>query len=431
MDAVISAGGKGTRLGELTREIPKCLVPVAGRPLLALQLEELARNGIKKAWLLTGHLAEQIDEFLIREKIPIEVETLREKEALGTAGGLAGLRGRVDEDFLFLYGDLVLCLDLGRMRAFHEGAGAAVSLLAHPNSHPRDSDLLLVRRDGRVTGILRKSEARQGWQPNLVNAGLYILSPELLDSIEGGAKRDFEKDVLPRYIEAGRAFAYRTTEYIKDMGTPGRLAEVGEALRTGAVEARRLSNRQRAIFLDRDGTINEFAGLVSEPGQLRLLPGAAEAIRRINESKFLCFIVSNQPAAARNLCDVEGIETIHRKLETLLGESGAFVDDIRYCPHHPDRGYPEENPALKIDCDCRKPKPGMLFDLAARYNIDLAASYLVGDTSVDVMTAHNAGTRSLLVASGMKEEPPKYDARADLRVSDLAEAVGAILGGRV
>ncbi len=428
MDAVIAAGGKGTRLGELTREIPKCLVPVAGKPLLGLQLDELARNGIGKAWLLTGHLGDSVDEYVKAYEGPVEVESIRETEPLGTGGSLAALAGAFDEAFAFLYGDLVLSLDLAKMRAFHDRSGATVTMLAHPNSHPYDSDLILAGPGGRVSGILRKSEERSGWQPNLVNAGLYIVSPELPAAIRPGVRQDFEKDILASHISAGRAYAYRTSEYVKDMGTPERLAQTEGALASGAVEARRLSSRQKAIFLDRDGTINEFAGLIHEPDQLRLLPGAAEAIKRINDSRYLCFIVSNQPAAARGLCDVADIETINHKLETLLGREGAFVDDIRYCPHHPDRGYPEENPALKIDCECRKPKAGMLTDLAARYNVDLGASYMIGDTSVDVATALAAGTKSILVSSGMKEEPPKYDARPDLAVADLGAAVDAILG---
>jgi histidinol-phosphate phosphatase family protein len=430
MDAVIAAGGKGTRLGELTREIPKCLIEVAGRPLLSLQLEELSRSGIRKVWLLTGHLGEQVEGYVRNNEQPVEVEIIREEAPLGTGGGLASLAGRIEEPFVFLYGDLVLSLDLGRMRAFHDRSGAEVTMLGHPSSHPGDSDLILEGEGGRVLGISRKSRERGAWLRNLGNAGLYILPPDLPASIERDARRDFEKEVLPPYIETGSAFVYRTTEYVKDMGTPERLAEAGEAIGTGAAEARRLSNRQRAIFLDRDGTINEFVGLVSRPEQLRLIKGAAAAIRRINRSSYLCFVVSNQPAAARNLCDLADIETINRKMETLLGEEGAFIDDIRFCPHHPDKGYPEENPALKIECGCRKPKPGMLLELAERYNIDLGESYLIGDTSVDVMTAANAGTRSILVASGMKEEIPKFDARPGLRAADLGEAVGAILDER-
>lgn len=429
MDAVISAGGRGTRLGTLARELPKCLVPVAGKPILLRQLEELERSGIRKAWLLTGHLGELIEDFAASRSWPFELEILREGSPLGTAGGLAALRGRVEDDFLFLYGDLVLCVDFRRMRAFHRDSGASITLLAHPNSHPFDSDLLALGPGARVDGIMRKGGSREGYYANLVNAGAYILSPALLEDVEAGKKQDFEKDVLSRYLAGGSVRAYRTPEFVKDMGTPERLAEVEAAILSGAAEARRLSLSQKAIFLDRDGTINRYVDLLCRPEQLELLPGSARAIRAINESGFLCFVVSNQPVVARGLCSMDDVEETHRRMETLLGAQGAFVDDVRFCPHHPDSGYSGEVKALKIDCECRKPKPGMVRDLAARYNVDPSRSFMVGDTSSDVMTAKNAGLRSVLVRSGMQEPKPKYAAAPDLIAADLGEAVSAILSG--
>ena len=427
MDAVISAGGKGTRLGSLTRDIPKCLVPVAGRPLLEFQLEELARNGIRKAWLLTGHLSEAIEEYLAAMEMPIEVGVLREESPLGTAGGLATLRGEVAEDFAFLYGDLVFSLDLERMRAFHETLGTAATLLAHPNSHPYDSDLIESDEAGKVRAILGKKADRPGYHRNLVNAGVYILSPSVLERIVPGAKSDFEKDVLPPLVAEGGVGCYRTTEYIKDMGTPERLEQVGLDFESGAIEARRLSNRQRAIFFDRDGTLNRYVGLLSRLEELELLPGATDAVRAVNGSGYLCFVVTNQPVVARGLCSMEAEREINSKLETLLGAEGAYLDDLRFCPHHPDSGYPGEIAELKIDCACRKPKPGMILDLARRYNVDLASSWLVGDSSSDIQTAKNSGLRSVLVSCGMPESPPKYDARPDFSADSALAAVRLIL----
>ncbi|HTX73201.1 MAG TPA: HAD family hydrolase, partial [Rectinemataceae bacterium] len=228
--------------------------------------------------------------------------------------------------------------------------------------------------------------------------------------------------------EAGRVQAYRTSEYIKDMGTPERLDQVARDLTSGVVAARRLSRRQRAVFLDRDGTINRYVELLHRSEDLELLPGAAAAIRSLNASPYLCFVVSNQPVVARNLCSIEEVEETHRRLETLLGAEGAYLDDIRFCPHHPDSGYPGENPAYKIKCACRKPGTGMIEELAAAYNVDLSRSWMVGDTSMDIQTAVNAGMRSILVASGMRESPAKYAARPELHCADLAEAVDRLLG---
>ena len=227
---------------------------------------------------------------------------LREEKPLGTAGGLAALKGRIGEPFIFLYGDAAPSMDFRRMLAFHEAAKAAITLLAHPNSHPYDSDLLLVGPCDTLVGITRKGEARLFDYSNLVNAGAYIVSRGA-ESVEAGIKQDFEKDILPRFLAGGRARAYRTPEFVKDMGTPERLAEVEAAILSGAVEARRLSFPQKAIFLDRDGTINRYVDLLCRPEQIELLPGSAQAIRAINESGYLCFVVSNQPVVARGCVD--------------------------------------------------------------------------------------------------------------------------------
>ena len=191
----------------------------------------------------------------------------------------------------------------------------------------------------------------------------------------------------------------------------------------------RSRNRQRAIFLDRDGTVNRKNGLVWKEEQFELEDGVVEAIREINRSGYLAILVTNQPVVARGLCSVEDVENIHKKLETLLGREGVYLDDIRFCPHHPDKGYPEENPTYKIPCHCRKPDIGMLEECAERYNIDLGKSWMVGDTTMDIQTGKNAGTRTALVLTGDAGKDGKYSATPDLVCKDLGQAVKMILEG--
>jgi histidinol-phosphate phosphatase family protein len=229
-------------------------------------------------------------------------------------------------------------------------------------------------------------------------------------------------------IQQGEAvYGYCTSEFVKDVGTPERLRATEKDLTNGIVHARNLSNPQKAIFLDRDGTVNQYVGLVSDPAQFVLEESAAEAIAMINRSEYLAIVVTNQPVVARGMCDIETVEEIHRKLETLLGKEGAYVDAIRYCPHHPDKGYPEENPAYKIPCECRKPKPGMLYECAKQFHIDLAQSWMVGDCTTDIQTAKNAGTHSILVKTGEGGADDKFDARPDAVADDLLSAVKYIL----
>lgn len=128
-----------------------------------------------------------------------------------------------------------------------------------------------------------------------------------------------------------------------------------------------------------------------------MIDGVAEAIRKINESGYLAIVTTNQPVIARGEVSFEELEEIHNKMETLLGKEGAYLDAIYYCPHHPHKGYEGERPELKIECDCRKPKPGMLLNAAADFNIDLSQSWMVGDGENDVKAGLNAGCKTALI----------------------------------
>ncbi len=154
---------------------------------------------------------------------------------------------------------------------------------------------------------------------------------------------------------------------------------------------------------------------------------ALEAIRKINKSGYLAVVVTNQPVVARGLCEIEDVERIHKKLATLLGREGVYLDDILFCPHHPDKGFPEENQAYKIPCECRKPKTGMIQKAAAKFNIDLDNSWIIGDTTMDLQTGVNAGLHTALVLTGTAGKDGKYDVKPELVGRDLLDTVEKIL----
>ena len=431
MQAVIMAGGKGTRLAGLTRdEIPKPMAPLLGKPLLLWQMEALKRNGITEVILIVGHLGHVIRAYFgDGEAFGLRIRYFQEEKPLGTAGALACVRSMLEETFFLIYGDVLFDIDLSRMERFHREKRAAVTLFVHPNAHPYDSDLVKTDEEQRALGFDSKHNVRDYWYENCVNAGLYLLSRRICDALPEGEKIDLERDVLARlFLEGEAVYAYRSPEYIKDIGTVDRIQAAEADLKAGGVASRNLRRRQRAVFLDRDGTVNVKNGLISRAEQFELEPKAAEAIRRINRSGYLAIVITNQPAVARGLCGVEDVEEIHRKMQTLLGREGAFLDAVRYCPHHPDKGYPEENPAYKIPCHCRKPDIGMLEDCAERYHISLEDSWFVGDTTVDIQTGKNAGTRTALVLTGDAGSDGKYHVEPDLVCADILEAVERILG---
>lgn len=426
------AGGKGTRLRAVTNdEIPKPMAPVAGKPILQWQIERLREQEVQDIVLITGHQGEKIRSFFgDGVDFDVHIQYIEESVPLGTAGSLSLLMPLLkDEDFFLVFGDVLFDIDLSRMLKFHRKNQAVATLFVHPNSHPCDSDLVICGSDGQVKGFDSKYNVRTGWYHNCVNAGFYILNKSVCQRIPTPTKIDLEKELLPEMIASKvPVYAYRSSEYIKDIGTVERIMQAEKELKSGFVTRRSLRKKQKAIFLDRDGTVNRENGLIYKEEQFVLEDGVIEAIRKINNSGYLAILVTNQPVVARGLCGIEDVEKIHQKLETILGREGVYLDEICFCPHHPDKGYPEENPAYKIICRCRKPDIGMIEDCAQRYNIDLALSWMIGDTTVDIQTGKNAGTYTALVLTGVAGRDGKYETRPNLICENLGQAVDEILG---
>lgn len=398
MKAIIMAGGMGTRVSGVDPDLPKPMLPILDKPILSYQIEQLKNNGIRDITLVIGYLGHIIRGYFGDGAwMGVNIDYIEESFPLGTAGALFYLKEQLTEDFLLINGDILFDVDFCRFRAAHHIYGGEATILTHPNDHPYDSGVIVADTNGRVFQWLHKEDKRL-WYKNRSNAGLHMLSPSVLGRFTEPRKTDLDRDVLRPMIADGGLFVYDSPEYVKDMGTPRRLIEAKTDVLAGKPLLRNLKNRQRAFFLDRDGTINKHVGFLADIHDFELIDGTAEAIKKINESGYLAIVITNQPVIARGDITWAELLEIHNKMETLLGREGAYLDDIFVCPHHPARGFPGERLEYKIDCDCRKPKPGLFVEAAEKYNIDLSASFMIGDSDSDMDAGNVVGCTVLRVS---------------------------------
>lgn len=407
MKAVIMAGGKGTRISSIASNIPKPMIRIGDKPVLEHQIEVLKNQGVSEFIITVSHLGQVIMDYFgdgsrispaTGKPFGVKIRYFNEDTPLGNAGALFYLADDLSDDFLLLNGDLMFDIDLSRFLAFHREHGGIVTLFAHPNSHPYDSGLLITEKDGEVTRWLSKEEKRPEYFENLVNAGIHLVSPKIFPLVSakhteyaGGPKIDLDRDLIRPLVTEHNVYAYKSPEYVRDMGTPDRYEAVSADWKAGIITGKNLARKQRAIFLDRDGTMNKYVGFLTSPDQMELLPGVSDAINEIHKNGYLAIVITNQPVIARGDVTWDELQQIHNKMEMLLSKDGAYIDDIFICPHHPDRGFEGEIPEFKVICNCRKPNPGLLYQAAEKYNIDLKNSWMIGDSPSDAKAGLAAG----------------------------------------
>lgn len=424
MKVVIMAGGKGTRISDIAKNIPKPMIEIEGMPILEREIECLRSQGFKDVIITVSYLSDYIVNYFgdgsgispaTGHPFGVHIEYYLENEPLGNAGALFKIRDKLTTDFLLLNADAMFDVDFKRFVEFHKQHEGLVTLFTHPNSHPYDSGLIIPGPNNVVEKWLTKEDIRPKYYKNCVNAGLHVISPSVLDIAnidpeligkvgENGKtfKIDLDRQLLKPLAGTGKMFCYSSPEYVKDMGTPERYFSVSADVKNGLVAKKNLSQKQKAIFLDRDGTLNKYVGFLKNINDFELIDGVASALRKINASGYLAIVVTNQPVIARGEVSYNELNEIHNKMETLLGKEGAYLDAIYYCPHHPHKGFKGERSELKINCNCRKPKPGMLFNASNDFNIDLENSWMVGDSEIDIQAGINAGCKTALIANEKK-----------------------------
>ena len=431
-NVAILAGGQGTRLASRSGDLPKPMVPVMGKPVLQHQIELCRQHGFTDIALLVHHRHEAISDFFgDGSRFGVRIRYEVEETPRGTSGALRDALHALTPQFLLLYGDTYLDIDLRRFFCTHLASGANATLFLHPNDHPYDSDLVDIDDHGLVLGIHPYPHPEGQDLRNLVNAALYAVCNEALTLVTPKTgKADIAKHMFPAMLTAGLCLrGYVTPEYIKDMGTPDRLDKVERDIEVGLPERLSWRNLRKAVFLDRDGTLNREVSHLKLPDQIELLPGVGEAVRQLNRAGILAVLTTNQPVIARGDTTVEGLHRIHARLDSLLGAQRAYLDAIYYCPHHPDKGFDGEVPTLKIICDCRKPAAGMIEQASRDLAISRDGSWMVGDSTADVESGRRAGVRTVLLHTGYAGRDAKHPGRPDYVATSLIDAVQWITEG--
>jgi len=381
--AVILVGGLGTRLGEMTRLVPKPLLEVAGKPFLDYILDELSRYPtIQDIVLLAGHQAGQVvGRYDGRRWRAATISVVSEPAPLGTGGALKHAAARLDAQFLLLNGDSFF--DFNMLDLAASAQSSAIVRVALKRDHAGD-------RYGRV--LLDQDFIQTflpaGAQPNgPINSGVYCVDREVLSFIDE-LPCSLEQAVFPRLAEKGQLRANLYDGFFIDIGVPADF----ERAQTELPERVRRS----AVFFDRDGVLNIDKAYVHKVEDFEWVAGAREAIKLCNDRGYLTFVVTNQAGVARGYYGVEAVHTLHDWMSANLAEAGAHIDEFQYCPFHEEGVVAEWRRAS----DRRKPAPGMILDCLKGWPVRKESSLLVGDMPHDVQAATAAGITGHLFKGG-------------------------------
>ena len=383
---VILVGGKGSRVSKLLNGVSKPELNITkNKKIIDFQLEKVMKLD-KKIFFLSNYKFSSLNNFLKKKyKTKLKYKILEETNPLGTAGALINLDKNKFDNYIILFGDLVFNIDFTKFYKFHLKKKSDCTLLVHPNNHPFDSDSVELDENNKVVKFYSKKYKNK---PNICLSGIQIINKSCLKLIKKNTFQDFSKNFLPNLIrKKKKIYAYNTREYVKDAGTPERIIQIQQDIKTKKFINGSLEKSIPAIFLDKDGVINKLDKNKHYQSSKNIFPNVINALKKINDSKYLAVVISNQPAIAKGIITKKKLDKDFTSLSTMLGNKGVYLNRIYYCPHHPVKGFKSEITNLKIKCNCRKPNNGLFLKAIKDMNIDIKNSFMIGDQFSDYLAA--------------------------------------------
>jgi D,D-heptose 1,7-bisphosphate phosphatase len=383
---VILVGGRGQRLGGLTRVTPKPLLPVSGKPFLDHLIRRAARFGFTDIILLGGFLGEQVQSrYEGTRRVSgrdVSVRVIIEPKPAGTGGALTFLSDVAEENFILMNGDSWIEMDLRNFAEQIVAPGSARVALRRFDDPDRYGS---VRLEGERIAEFNASGASSGCV--LINSGVYLISRKFVLGIDK-VPCSLEHDIFPESARLGTLFGTVVDGFFIDIGVPSDFARASEAIRDNMFRP--------GVFFDRDGVLNRDGGYTYRTEDLIWNDGAIEAVRQVNAAGWYAFVISNQAGVAHGYYDEADVDRFHRQMDVALAEAGAHIDEFVYCPFHPDGKVLR----YRQDSQNRKPRPGMISQLLVDWPVDISRSFAIGDKPIDIEAARAAGMVGYLYEGG-------------------------------
>jgi len=373
--AVILAGGMGTRLRPITDTLPKPMIPMNGKPFLEHLIKMLKENSIEEVVLLLGYLPQKVQEhFGDGSKFGLKIRYSIGDVSFETGKRLKDAEEIVNQNFLLLYCDNYWPLNLGKLLAYHNARNVKATVTLYTNKDNFSKSNMRLDDQGYVTLY---DKTRQEKNLSGVEIGFYVFSKDIF-SMMPKTNFSFEKEILPQLIAKKQLAGYPTDHRYYSVGSLERLPVTEDFLK-----------QKKVVFLDRDGVINRKApkaDYIKTWKEFQFLPGSLEAMRRLTENGYELYLISNQASIARRIMTEEDLTEIHQNMIRVLEENGIRLKKIYYCPHGWNDG-----------CECRKPKPGMFYQAGKENNLNLSKAVFIGDDERDELAGEAAGIKTFLV----------------------------------